>query len=706
MIGLVVTMSVFAIIGAALVTITSTSTLSQVAANSSRKAYYLAESGYRYATSQFLNAGTTENARDEMLATLHDKTFTVSNAGSFRLLSYPYFYKVTGAHSTGATTLVTRINGGFPSGRVIPASGRVQVFVNASPVSGPYNYSSFSRSGSNVTFNLSTGLSNNVAADSTVLPVVPSSGTAQTLSRNGSLALSSTSAAEAFPLYNGTFSIGSDTQVYSYSSRSGTTLSGIKKYWSPADTFSVSVGAGTDIVLRKYLELSASGSVGGGIFATSRAVAYRGPVAAVAEDQGGATTSTPVTIVLSDLATASAGGSTGQFATVSLGGDEALGISQTTGGSGGGNPSSVEAYVTQSGSNVLYQAWVNAGNFLSYDAQVKVGTGTWSGGAFTSKPSTYCAGLTIRADILSNQSTFYGVSFMRSHTGSGHAKDGINDAMVPTPTSTYNDQPMIILWTRNGSQGGGDDNWLAFGTVSSANYVVNGSGLLTDWSSLLVRVVEAASIKLAAATAPLVNTGDTITGGSGTAKVVKKINDSDGNVVLLLNNVTAGFSRPAAVQTYNTDAAWGYRTRDNYLWVFYADPSAHGTVDTSPLNNNRLSEARSSTIQWPVADMADWSASEDKFTLVQWNASLNTGSDGDSTLRRMGTGNELNAILRTNRWGSASFTSSIPELGVVSLGDYSVNTYFDDFAYKLLFAAGGGGGTGATGTGYLAPLQQ
>lgn len=102
--------------------------------------------------------------------------------------------------------------------------------------------------------------------------------------------------------------------------------------------------------------------------------------------------------------------------------------------------------------------------------------------------------------------------------------------------------------------------------------------------------------------------------------------------------------------------------------------------------------------------MADWTAANDYLTLVQWNATLHTSED--SSLLIMGTGNEANAIIRTNKWvtDTTQYTTAVnfpPELGVHALGDYATMTYFDDLAFYVE----GTPGTGP-GTGFLPPVQQ
>ena len=115
LISLIITMVILAVLGAAMVSLTSTSMFGQVGSNSSARAYFLAESGYRYTESRYLSA-TTETARDTELENLHNAPpFTLlDNAGRFDLKVYPYFYKGV-TNPSGTSTLSTKVPGGFPA---------------------------------------------------------------------------------------------------------------------------------------------------------------------------------------------------------------------------------------------------------------------------------------------------------------------------------------------------------------------------------------------------------------------------------------------------------------------------------------------------------------------------------------------------------------------------------------------------------------
>jgi len=80
LIGLIITMTVVAVLSAALVYFTTTSTFSEFFANRQERAYYIAESGARYAIPQ-IKVDPAQAVID-----LHGKTFTLSNGDKFLLL--------------------------------------------------------------------------------------------------------------------------------------------------------------------------------------------------------------------------------------------------------------------------------------------------------------------------------------------------------------------------------------------------------------------------------------------------------------------------------------------------------------------------------------------------------------------------------------------------------------------------------------------
>jgi hypothetical protein len=135
----------------------------------------------------------------------------------------------------------------------------------------------------------------------------------------------------------------------------------------------------------------------------------------------------------------------------------------------------------------------------------------------------------------------------------------------------------------------------------------------------------------------------------------------------------------------------------------YADTSNHGTANNSALDySNRLGTARAN-YSWPINNIQEWDSANDYFTLVQWNENLNISQD--PYLERLGTGKELNCILRTNKYvtSSSAWESERWELGINTLGDSATQTYFDDFNARI-FSAGAGSGSGGGNSGSIPPI--
>ena len=112
LIGIIVTMVVVATLGTAMVTLTTTSTYTQVGAFDAAKAYYLAEAGGRYAIPIILEEtrinGDPFDPVNGTIAKLDGKTFTMADGEKFRLsLSYvapDYTLKSFGILRQGANT--------------------------------------------------------------------------------------------------------------------------------------------------------------------------------------------------------------------------------------------------------------------------------------------------------------------------------------------------------------------------------------------------------------------------------------------------------------------------------------------------------------------------------------------------------------------------------------------------------------------------
>ncbi len=516
---------------------------------------------------------------------------------------------------------------------------------------------------------------------------------------------------------------------------------------------------------------------------------------------GGGSGPGPPTPVSTPTVAGGSGNSTGSFTTGTYYGN--VGATQVTGTTGNVNQPQTypEAFGTPAWTtNPFCQAWSTAGNYLSYDVQLKVSEEhgqppqwnsyttynlddtVWSGtptNYYICLQSTctsygwgqvvfvYQLGGIFRTTSITTQMHAYGLIYYRStlYTSGGTPIDGAHANMMPD--NLPDNAPAILLFTRDGNQGS-DNHWLAYMPLVATDFVVDQYGFLKPWSTLVARVVEAASIKLSATTAANINIGDQVTGGAGSAKIIKMINDSDNRVVLLLNNVSGAFTSPVTVggSSYATYNGWGdagsipawqdntlyrvgdwvqrssvnyrcilqhtsknnnpgrirppnatywvedtpisfYRPRDNYIWAFYADTDNHPTYNATATDDTRREKdlfpanLTGFSPPFPLADVQAWDAANDDFTLATWaTGSTNLNTAVDSSLKLLGTGKELNAIIRTNRWVTGSYPTDCasfpPEIGVISKGTTSMQNAYDDLAYRIL-ESGGSGGTPSAG---------
>jgi len=322
----------------------------------------------------------------------------------------------------------------------------------------------------------------------------------------------------------------------------------------------------------------------------------------------------------------------------------------------------------------LDQAWTDAGHFLSYDAQIKV--------KVLAPADTFAAGIAFRITPEGPGPTDpgfygYGVSFTRTAGPAG--TDQIPNELTPTNNTLY-----IVLWQRT-DRGCNDVDQLAYKTMPA--------GFPINMATILVRVEEAATVSFnSGGTTPII-TGDTITGqtSGATGKVsstpyVTGGSWGGGNAIgwIQLTNIAGTFQAGEVllVGGQNLATAQGFRSRDNYIKVYYGLTSATPTPgypgDTSPLNENRLANPIG-VANWPPADFP-YSATEDFFTIVQWD------SYNSSICQRLGTYNE---IIRSNTFvtSDVSFPTTRPEIGLHTWGQNPSgntfnNVYFDDFSMQ------------------------
>ncbi|MDF1593777.1 MAG: choice-of-anchor J domain-containing protein [Desulfobacterales bacterium] len=460
LVTLIITMVVLAALGAAMVSLTSTSMFGQVGANSSARAYFLAESGYRYAESRYLSASD----RDTELENLHNAAaFTLlNNAGQFDLKIYPYYFKIIERPAIGTKTLKTKVPGGFPPGVIIGKPGWLKIGPKSTSI---YRYDDVSVSGVNVTFTMKeninsyfpVGLDVLYAAESEMLQTVTKGGDFQAHDRTSGL-----------PLRNGTIMI--NNHLYSYKENDVTNrkLIGIEDPSDP-NMPDFSVADREMIVLQKFVKLHSTGIFGQEPVegAASREVVYHVPLPSTAEERK------EFKETFADLTN----WKTSTLDNFALDmGRSALRVTGTD--SLGGTLTGSLIKFEPSATNIDLAAAHLYGdpNFLSYDAQVKVGfdPNPPPVGGFDPSPipKYFAAGLSFRLD---NDNNSYGLSFLRGDNTDTTILDNLDNNIVPVDKKT-----LIVLWQGTGS--GNTRKWLAYKDLNNF-FADNMEGSLSGWTT-------------------------------------------------------------------------------------------------------------------------------------------------------------------------------------------------------------------------------
>jgi len=123
LISLLVTMTILSALGAAMLPLFSSSTMSSTSSNDARKALYMAESGLRYALSELRNSGFSTNAVNELNST----TYSLDDGGTFTINVFGIEFESPSNQTLplgGTLSLVAPV-GKMPEGFSIPATSWV-----------------------------------------------------------------------------------------------------------------------------------------------------------------------------------------------------------------------------------------------------------------------------------------------------------------------------------------------------------------------------------------------------------------------------------------------------------------------------------------------------------------------------------------------------------------------------------------------------
>ena len=715
-VAVVLIMMVMGIIGAALLPLFSTSTMSQLGGSFAKRAYYLAEGGYRYVFSEYLNAGTGETAKDDRLEAIHgQKTYTLSgNDGLFEIEIYPYYFKTT-ADPVGSTVLSAKIPGGFPPDLTL-TSGYLKI---ADVI---YEYSSSGHTGSNVSFTRTGGNWPSIDIDETVHLVSYPDSSQTVTDANNFLDLETVKgSAASFPRLNGSFKVGgggNPEQVWSYKSRNGNRLRGIESMDDPGGSFSLDVTTANSIELQKFVRVKSTGVVDSGTgLETCRTISYYTPIGWLQGQQ----ISQKVTYheTFDDTSAWFEGGEQGEVGdheVQSIGYDNALAVTDSAWISGSGEWSVIQFNWGQTSAN-LNSAWEKAGKLLSYDLQVKM---------HVDNEPFYMGGMLFRTETSGSDLYCYGLSFMRARQSRFRIGFGwsswFDSDYVPSdlkPSALWEDyeetggflwqdrysQPAIVLWHRNEI----GYRWLAYEILDNTDHVVTSSDRLENWSMMQMRICEGYPLPFRnGGPDPLLH-GEIVTGqvSGATGRVnatpvltsgTWESSSAAGRV--MMTNIDGTFidGENLLVDSQVTAVAdWALSSRTNYIRVYYGDVDDHLPADAVPTNNLRKENDRvtgGQTINWPVSDVSAWSEGNDYMTLVQWDA-VNSG------VTLLGTGSEESAVIDDDDRLSPEIGEVFDrsEIAIHTSGDSSTSIAFDDFAIQVEIGTG-------EGEGFLPPIQQ
>jgi prepilin-type N-terminal cleavage/methylation domain-containing protein len=470
LITLIAAMVVFSVLGATMIAMFGTAALSQVSGNNSLRAYYLAESGFRYAAGAYINAAN-EDARETATAGMHGVPYSLSSGdGAFLLSIYPYYFKKVDSPVPGAPNeLVAKVSGGLPNGgNFIPNS-----WVKITMPDGTVAYEQIagvvtvSATPNLVKFNKQGGQTwTNYQADSVITPTCIPDRDVNGLRLIGpdgdgryDLAFKAGTGAQAFPERNGIvmvkFQGETDPRVLSYRQRDidNSRLKGISDPnggnlpTGPMVNPETAAPYQNFVELTRFLRVESTGTYGTGSSAVSRKVTYYAPIGYAKAQSAAKTQYHDKMLDLTNWISGNDISSIGMFATGMFGSSlRATGLVTNYMVPGG---SCLKFKEFQTGFNwtvagvPIQQEWWRAGRYLSYDIEVKV-----LYNFFASPDPAQAYGVTFRLD---EQGNALGFSFARGVQAGGSgvcSSDGIPGVFFENISGYQSYTPVLVMWMK------------------------------------------------------------------------------------------------------------------------------------------------------------------------------------------------------------------------------------------------------------------
>ncbi len=465
LIGMVVAILVFSILAAAIVPMVGSSGRQVGAADAATQAYLMAESGFRYGASQYLQAGTMERAKNLALENL-DGNYTLADGNhGFELRVFSYFYEILAVNSIGPSQVQFKAHapGTFPAGDITGIDPGLKIHI----ADRTFDLQSWSQDPADEDDNVTmviTSPATSFPRFATIYPVA----VAQSVETIGSgpdktyNIVCRSDHTRMFPLRNGRIRVGGVYRTYRYNDRDAGKLIDIRDPEAPytaLDSLTIPP-ADTEVILAPFVRLESTGIYGTGPNRTTRTVTYHTPLTLPET----ATQTVTFTDRFDDRTDWQDVG--GNLTTVDTVEDNnALTVTATT--TSGDDQGSLIAFrpTTPEAKAADFNATRRAARgFLNYETQLKIGYRATPSepplGYFPNSPlpAAVAGGLSFRLGDLDpvNGDVFnanmYGLSFLR---GNDSLATGIPNEIIPLP-----DQRLIVLWRQ--TNGGADRQWLAY----------------------------------------------------------------------------------------------------------------------------------------------------------------------------------------------------------------------------------------------------
>lgn len=289
----IVAMVMISLFSITFLTLTDSSLFSNVATNFGVRAQYLAESGFRYAASEYLHSGDMQAKLVRLEELDRTDVALADNHGGFSLSVIPFWFIALQEYDIGEENVSLRVKvpGHFDDKYTLPSSGTVKVVTSDGNDQGWkfYSYSNAAKlDGQNATFRLLEPLEYPITSKSNVFLVFNTT-ESTTVTSGGDLKIDAAMLG-ALPRRNGQIEINDSIYYYKEIQENPLRLKELTK--ENGGAFSMTVDTTTPIILKRQILLKSTGHIGGdSSFSATRGIEYNVPISdEIFEPSGNATT--------------------------------------------------------------------------------------------------------------------------------------------------------------------------------------------------------------------------------------------------------------------------------------------------------------------------------------------------------------------------------------------------------------------------------